>query len=59
MENIMVNNGVITGSIQPAGRKDVIVTVSGLNFNTPDTLMQEYIFKFGGKLMSLSFQKVN
>ena len=54
MENILVSKGVMTGSIRPAGRKDVIVTVSGLNFNTPDTLMQEYFIKFGGKLMTTS-----
>jgi hypothetical protein len=29
-----------------------IVTVAGVDFDTPDTLIQEYIKKFGGKLMS-------
>ena len=52
VENIMVSKGVMTGSIRPSGRKDVVVTVAGLDFNTPDTLIQEYIVKFGAKLMS-------
>ena len=41
-----------TGTIWPAGRKDVIVTFAGVDFNTPDTLIQEYIMKFGGKMVS-------
>ena len=41
-----------TGSIRPAGKKDVIVTFAGVDFNTPDTLIQEYITKFGGKMVS-------
>jgi hypothetical protein len=51
-ENIIVSKGVVTGTIRPAGRRDVIVTVAGVDFDTPDTLIQEYIKKFGGKLMS-------
>jgi hypothetical protein len=51
-ENIIVTKGVVTGSIRPAGRRDVIVTFAGVDYNTPDTLIQEYIKKFGGKLMS-------
>ena len=47
-----VCRGVMTKNIRPSGRKDVTVTVSGLDFNTPDTLVQEYITKFGGKLVS-------
>ena len=37
----------------------MLVTVAVLDFNTPDTLMQEYIIKFGGKLMnpSVSYSK--
>ena len=38
--------------IRPAGRKDITVTVTGLDFNTPDSLVQEYITKFGGKLVT-------
>ena len=29
-----------------------MVTVSGLHWNTPNSLVQEYIQKFGGKLMT-------
>ena len=47
-----MSKGVVTGTIRPAGRRDVIVTVAGVDFDTPDTLIQEYIKKFGGKLMS-------
>ena len=51
-EKIKVGNGVYTGSIHPAGRRDVTVTVSGLNWNTPDSLVMEYIRKFGGELVT-------
>ena len=51
-EKIQVTNGVYTGNIYPAGRKDVSVKVSGLNWNTPDSLVIEYIKKFGGQLVS-------
>jgi hypothetical protein len=51
-ENIIVSKGVVAGTIRPAGRRDVIVTVAGVDFDTPDALLQEYIQKFGGKLMS-------
>ena len=47
-----VCKGVLTKNIRPSGRKDVTVTVSGLDFNTPDSLVQEYITKFGGVLFS-------
>ena len=47
-----VCKGVMTKTIRPSGRKDITVTVSGLDFNTPDTLVQEYITKFGGSLVS-------
>ena len=47
-----VCKGVTTKNIRPSGRKDVTITVSGLDFNTPDTLIQDYITKFGGVLMS-------
>ena len=52
VENIVVSKGVMTGNIRPAGRKDVLVTVAGLDFNTPDTLVQEYITKFGAKIVN-------
>ena len=49
-ESLEVEKGVKTNFIRPAGRKDVAVTITGLGFNTPDSLIQEYITKFGGKM---------
>ena len=46
-DNIKVAEGVMTGSIRPAGRKDVVVTIYGLDFNTPDTFVFDYLSKFG------------
>ena len=37
----------MTGLIKPAGKKDVTVTVDGLDFNTPDTFFIDYLSKFG------------
>ena len=51
-ESIQVSRGVWTKNIRPAGRKDVAVTVSGLDFNTPDSLVTGYIEKFGGKIVN-------
>ena len=51
-ESIQVERGVKTNFIRPAGRRDVEVTVNGLGFNTPDSLIQEYIAKFGGELVT-------
>ena len=51
---ISVAKGVITSLIRPARRTDVTVTVNGLDFNTPDSLMFEYIKRFGGVIMSNS-----
>ena len=51
-ESLQVEKGVKTNFIRPAGRKDVEVTVAGLGFNTPDSLVQEYITKFGGKMVT-------
>ena len=51
-ENINVAKGVITGVIRPAGRKDITVTFSGLDFNTPDSLVCNYIEKFGGVVIN-------
>ena len=45
--NIKVNPNVMTGMIRPAGKKDVIVTVDGLDFNTPDSFVIDYLSKFG------------
>ena len=37
-EVFRVSDGVRTGYIRPMDRKEVIVTVKGINFNTPDSL---------------------
>ena len=51
-ESIAISRGVSTGRIRPAGKRDVFVSITGLNFNTPDSLVQNYIEKFGGKLVT-------
>ena len=51
-ESIAITKNMSTGIIRPAGKRDVMVTVCGLHWNTPDSLVQEYIQKFGGKLMT-------
>ena len=43
----MVANGVKTGIIRPMGRREVSVLIKGLNFNTPDSLVREYLGKHG------------
>ena len=45
--NIKLSDGVMTSMIRPAGKKDVTVTVSGLDFNTPDSFVTDYLNKFG------------
>ena len=50
--NIKVIPGVMTGLIRPAGMKDVTVTIEGLNFNTLDSFVTEYLSKFGEVLSS-------
>ena len=42
-----MTENVITGIIRPAGKKDVTVSVVGLDFNTPDTFVIDYLNKFG------------
>ena len=42
----------MTSSIRPAGRREVTVNVTGLDFNTPDSLIIDYIRKFGGIMAS-------
>ena len=37
----------MTGTIRPAGKTDVTVKIEGLDFNTPDNLVREYLSKFG------------
>ena len=51
-ENIQVTRGIWTRNIRPSGRRDVTVTVAGLDFNTPDSLVKGYIEKFGGKIVN-------
>ena len=45
--NIRVKDGVMTSSIRPAGKTAVKVTIIGLDFNTPDSFVFEYLGKFG------------
>ena len=52
-ESIKVTNGIKTGLIRPAGRKEVTVSIKGLDFNTPDSFVFEYLGKFG-KVVSQS-----
>ena len=46
-ESIRVAPGISTSFIRPAGRKDVTVSITGLDFNTPDTFIIEYLNNFG------------
>ena len=46
-ECIKIAPGVKTGFIRPAGRKFVMVSISGLDFNTPDSFVFEYLSNFG------------
>ena len=46
-----VTEGVVTKNIRPAGRPEVIVTVSDLSYETPDGLIFEYLEKFGGRIV--------
>ena len=45
--SIRVAPGVMTGMIRPSGKKDVTVAVDGLDFNTPDSYVIDYLNKFG------------
>ena len=45
--SIKVGDGIVTGLIRPAGKKDVTVSVVGLDFNTPDPFVIDYLSKFG------------
>ena len=46
-EVFRVSDGIRTGVIRPMDKKDVVVHVSGLNINTPDSLVIEYLNKHG------------
>ena len=45
VKKMQVTNGVYTRNIYSAGRKDVSIKVSRLNWNTQDSLVFEYIKK--------------
>ena len=45
--SIKVSPGVMTGMIRPAGKKDVTLSIDGLDFNTPDKFVIDYLNKFG------------
>ena len=45
--SIKVSPGVMTGMIRPAGKKDVTLSIDGLDFNTPDRFVIDYLNKFG------------
>ena len=46
-ENIQISAGLKVSNIRPAHRREVVVTVVGLDWSTPDTLVHEYLGKFG------------
>ena len=46
-ESFRVTEGVKTSLIKPMDKLEVSVLVKGLNFNTPDTLVLEYLGKHG------------
>ena len=46
-DSIKVSEGIKTGVIKQMGRREVDVKIIGLNLNTPDTLVMEYLGKHG------------
>ena len=46
-DSYKVTDGVKTALIKPMDKNEVSVLVKGLNFNTPDTLVKEYLNKHG------------
>ena len=56
-DSIRVAHGVKTTFTRPAGRKDVSVTITGLDFNTPDTFIIQYLNMFGTVLDSNVIQR--
>ena len=52
--SIKVSNSVTTGMIRPAGKKDVMVSIVGLDFNTPDSFLVDYLNKFGHVLNTVA-----
>ena len=53
-ECIRIASGIKTGFIKPMENRNVTVTIRGLNLNTPDSLVMEYLSKFG----SIAHKKV-
>ena len=45
--SLKVGDGIVTSMIRPAGKKDVTVNIVGLDFNTPDAFVIDYLNKFG------------
>ena len=57
---IRVNSSVSTGIIRPSGKTEVTVTIVGLDFNTPDSFVLEYLSKFGTvKTQSVIYSEYN
>ena len=46
-ESFRINENVRTGLIRPMDRKEVTVMIKNLNFNTPDSLVIDYLNKHG------------
>ena len=51
-EGIEVCPGIITKTIRVPGNPEVTVTISGLDFNTPDEMVIEYMEKFGAVMIT-------
>ena len=50
MESYKVSEGEKTGLIKPADRSEVTVLVKNLGFNTPDSLVIDYLNKQKSKI---------
>ena len=46
-EVIQVSKGIRTSFIKPPGKREVIVSIKGIKYNTPDGVILEYLSKFG------------
>lgn len=44
---VITQSGIRTTVIRPAGKRDTVVTVKGLHPNTKDSVMIDYLAKFG------------
>ena len=56
-DSIRVSEGIKTGVIKQMGRREVDVKVTGLNLNTPDTLVMEYLNKHGTVSKKVIYEK--